>query len=145
PELRLKGPLANLGTATDVIYRVTGGIEIALGLRTDEGELLWRFRMNDDDRRSLRAVQAELVSGDSETSITEAFEGIRPCGLEGRCQKTLATLEGLIFLSASRQVDTDLFPVPEDAEEALGDVGQLGQFAAWWFHKESDSPGAPLR
>jgi energy-coupling factor transporter ATP-binding protein EcfA2 len=144
-ELRLKGPLANLGTAADVINRVTGGNEVALGLTTDEGELLWRFSVNDDDRRSLKAVRAELVSGDSETRVVEAFEGIRPYGLKIPCQETLATLERLIFLSASRQLDTDLFPVPEDAEDTPGDVGPLGQFAAWWFHQGSDNPGLPSR
>lgn len=137
PELRLKGTLANLGTATDVVNRVTGGSEVALGVKTDEGELLWRFGVNGDDRRSLRAVRAELVSEGSEPSFAERFEGIRPYGLS--VEKTLAALERLIFLSASRQLDTDLFPVPEDLEEAFGDVGPLGQFAAWWFHQESDS------
>jgi hypothetical protein len=143
PELRLKGPLVNLGTATDVINRATGGSEVALGLRTEEGELLWRFTVNGDDRRSLRAIRAELVSEDSEPRVTEDFEGIRPSRLE--CPRTLATLEHLIYLSASRQVDSDLFPVPEDAEEAPGDVGPLGQFGPWWFHQESDSPVAPSR
>jgi hypothetical protein len=126
-----------------VINRATGGSEVALGLRTEEGELLWRFSVNGDDRRSLRAIRAELVSEDSEPRVTEEFEGIRPSRLE--CPRTLATLEHLIYLSASRQVDSDLFPVPEDAEEAPGDVGPLGQFGPWWFHQESDSPVAPSR
>jgi len=144
-ELRLRGPLANLGTAADVINRVTGGNEVALGLTTHEGELLWRFNVSDDDRRSLKAVRAELVSGDSEITVAERFEGIRPHGLRGPCDETLVMLERLIFLSASRQVDADLFPVSEDAEGTLGDVGPLGQFATFWFHQESDSPGLPSR
>src|ERR1035438_6849748 len=46
-ELRLKGPLANLGTPADVINRICGGNEMALGLKTDEVELLWRFSVTD--------------------------------------------------------------------------------------------------
>ena len=144
-ELRLKGPLANLGTPADVINRTCGGNEMALGLKTDEAELLWRFNVTDDARRTLKATRLEVIAGDSIISEANSFDGLRPRGLGKSCRETLTALENLIFLSGTRQMDTDLFPVPEDSEDAIGDVGPLGQFAAWWFHQEGDNPVSSSR
>ncbi len=135
-DLRLKGSLANLGTPGDIINRTCGGNEIALGLKTDEAELVWRFNVTDDSRRALKATRLEFVVDDATNSTTDALDGIRPRGAHQLCEKTIAALEGLVFLSASRQVDTDLFPIPEDSEDSIADVGSIGQFAAWWFYQE---------
>ena len=144
-ELRLKGPFANLGTPADVINRACGGNDMALGLRTDEVELLWRFTVTDDSRRALKATSLEFISNGSISSVANTFDGVRPRGLHEPCRETLAALEGLIFLSASRQFDTDLFPIPEGSEMPVGDVGPMGQFAAWWFHQEGDNPVSSSR
>ena len=139
-ELRLKGPLANLGTPGDVISRSGGGNEVALGLTTGDSELLWKFTVLDDTRRALRATNLEVVSGNSKPDEFNVFDGILPRNERQICHDTILALERLIFLSGSRQVDTDLFPIPEDSEEIVGDVGPIGQFAAWWFHQEGDNP-----
>lgn len=144
-DLRLKGSLANLGTPGDIINRTCGGNEIALGLKTDEAELVWRFNVTDDSRRALKATRLEFVVDDATNSTTDALDGIRPRGAHQLCEKTIAALEGLVFLSASRQVDTDLFPIPEDSEDSIADVGSIGQFAAWWFYQEGDNLVSPLR
>jgi Protein of unknown function (DUF3696)/AAA domain, putative AbiEii toxin, Type IV TA system len=139
-DLRLKGPLTNLGTPADVINRMAGGNEIALGVKTDEAELLWRFSVTDDARRSLKASRLEFNDEDAGVTVVQSFDGIRPRELISGYHGTMDALERLIFLSASRQVDADLFPVPEEGEDAIGDVGPVGQFAAWWFHQEADNP-----
>lgn len=144
PELRLKGPLVNLGTPADIINRTSGGNEIALGLKTDGAELLWRFSVTDDARRALKAKDLESISGGSIT-VADSFDGIRPRVLNESCREAFAALEHLIFLSGTRQVETDLFPIPEDSEESTGDVGPIGQFAAWWFHQEGDNLVSPAR
>jgi hypothetical protein len=118
---------------------------MALGLKTDEVELIWRFSVTDDARRALRATRLEFISGDSISSVADTFDGIWPRGLHEPCRETLAAIERLIFLSGSRQIETDLFPVPEDSEDSIGDVGPIGQFAAWWFHQEGDNPVSPSR
>ncbi len=143
-ELRLQGPLVNLGAPLDVINRICGGSEMSLGLKTDEAELLWRF-VTDDSRRALKATQLEFISGDSISSVATSFDGIRPSGLHEPCRETLTALDRLIFLSGSRQVDTDLFPIPEVSDDSVGDVGPIGQYAAWWFHQEGDNPASPSR
>lgn len=143
-ELRLQGPLANLGAPLDVINRSCAGNEMALGLKTDEAELLWRF-VTDDSRRALKATQLEFISGDSMSSKVNSFDGIRPSGLLEPCRETLTVLDRLIFLSGSRQFDPDLYPIPEDSDHSVGDVGPIGQYAAWWFHQEGDNPASHSR
>ena len=144
-ELRLKGQLVNLGTPADVINRTCGGNEMALGVKTDEVELLWRFNVTDDARRAMKATHLEFVSSDSSSGVVHTFDGIQPHELNEQCGETLLALYRLIFLSGSRQVETDLYPVPEDSENSIGDVGPIGQFAAWWFHQEGDNPAHSSR
>ena len=144
-DLRLKGPLANLGAPVDVINRGRGGNEVALGLTTGEGDLLWTFGVSDDARRALRATRLEFISSESVTSVFDVFDGIRPRDQHHLCIEAFLALQQLIFLSGSRQVETDLFPVPEDSEDLPGDVGPIGQFATWWFHQEGDSSVPPSR
>jgi hypothetical protein len=93
----------------------------------------------------LKVTQLEFVEDDGTRTVAEALDGIRPRGPHEACQKTLATLDGLVFLGASRQVDTDLFPIPEYSEDSVADVGPIGQFAAWWFYQEGDNSVSPLR
>jgi len=142
--LRLTGPLTNLGTPVEIINRTRGGDQMALGVRTDQVEMLWRFVM-DDARRTLMAEQLDFGPADSATSFTNTFDGIRPRGQHEPCDNTLAGLSRLIFLSASRQVETDLFSVPEDSADSVGDVGPIGQFASWWFRQEGDNPVPSIR
>lgn len=139
-ELRLKGSLASLGTPGDIINRTSSGSEIALGLKTDEGELVWRFKLTDDSRRSLKATKFEFFVCDEIRSVADSMDGIRPLGVNQQCSAIIEILDGLVFLSASRQVDTDLFPIPEDSEDPVADVGPLGQFAPWLFYQDGDNP-----
>ena len=143
-ELRLKGALTNLGTPADVINWKLGGVEMALGLKIGQVELLWKFSLIDDGRRALRATRLDFISGGS-NRVFNTFDGLQPHGLEGQSKDTFAALKHVIFLSGSRQVETDLLPVPEESEDTTGDVGAIGQFAAWWFHQEGDNPAHPSR
>ena len=144
-ELRLKGSLANLGLPADVISRTSGGNQIALGLKTDEIELLWRFKVADDTRRALKVSEIEVHSETTEKASIDATQGIVSSILHDSYPATFKALERLIFLSGTRQVETDLYPVPEDTEGYIGDVGPIGQFAPWWFYQEADNPVSPLR
>jgi len=139
PELRLQGPMANLGVPRDVINRSYGGNELSLGVRTNETALLWKF-VKDESERTFGATKLEFTSADSNCIWDKDFYGIRPNVCDEPVSKLLESIEHVIFLSGSRQVDTDLFPTPEDPEDSIGDVGPLGQYAAWWLHQEGDNP-----
>jgi predicted ATPase len=51
-----------------------------------------------------------------------------------------SSVENLVFLSASRQVETEVFPIPLDSPGRTRDVGVLGQYASWWLYTGGDSP-----
>jgi energy-coupling factor transporter ATP-binding protein EcfA2 len=141
-DLRLNGPLVNLGSPGDVINWGQGGSGIGLGVASEVGGLFWRFTVGDDERRSLRASQVTVLTETGASVIPGAgLDGIRP---PGNSSDVLRRIERLIFLSAARQVESEVFPVPQETEDCTGDVGPIGQFAAWWFNQEADTelPGA---
>jgi len=141
-ELRLNGPLVNLGSPGDV---VTGGNRLALGIATSDVELVWHFAP-EENRRSLQVVRLDIISETSSSSIEASdLAGIRPIESNPFVHSALSLLDRLVFLSAARQVETDVFPIPSDVGAAVGDVGSIGQFAAWWLHQEGDSEVAPGR
>ena len=136
-DLRLNGPLVNLGSPGDVINWGRGGSEIGLGVASEVGSLFWRFTVGEDERRALRACEVEVLNETGSFLISgPELEGIRP---PGNSSDVLRHIENLIFLSAARQVESEVFPVPQETEDCTGDVGSIGQFAAWWFHQEADT------
>lgn len=141
-ELRLNGPLVSLGSPSDVM---NGGDKVALGVATPDVELMWHFAP-EENRRSLQVAQLDVRTGDSSSSLhASALNGIRPFDREQHVQDAIFLLDRLIFLSAARQVETDVFPIPSDTGGPVGDVGPIGEFAAWWLYHEGDSEVAPVR
>jgi hypothetical protein len=139
-DLRLNGPLVNLGTPSDVINSSGGGNRLALGVSTADAKLLWHFAAREDNRRSLQVVQMDVEAGGASSSIEPpALSGIRPIGGDPHVQEAIRLLDRLIFLSAARQVETDVFPIPSEAGDPIGDVGPIGEFAPWWLHDKGDS------
>lgn len=55
------------------------------------------------------------------------------------------SLTDTIFIGATRQGTKDVFPVPEAANPIFSDVGETGQYAAWWFDRYSDEDIDNLR
>ena len=62
-----------------------------------------------------------------------------------RLRSLLRALERTVFLGAARQVETEVFPVPLDVTVRRGDVGVIGQFAAWWLYTEGDTQVSAAR
>jgi Protein of unknown function (DUF3696)/AAA ATPase domain/AAA domain, putative AbiEii toxin, Type IV TA system len=137
-ELRLNGPLVTLGSPGDVI-NAAGGNRLALGVATSDVELLWHFAVPEENRRSLRVTQLDVRGENSSSVQASDLNGIRPVGAEPFVRRALTLLDRLVFLSAARQVETDVFPVPSDMGGPRGDVGPIGEFAAWWLYQEGDS------
>jgi predicted ATPase len=63
--------------------------------------------------------------------------GIRPDG--GAGPTVLDAIEGVIYLGAARQVETDVYPTAFGAGLPTGDIGPIGQYASWWLHECGDS------
>ena len=144
-ELRLNGTLAALGTPADVLNNAGGAKGMALGVSDDNLEMHWHFAVDEENRRSLRVSHLKLRS-DSTTQIEAAeLEGLEPRVADASVRKLLHCVERTVFLSAARQVETEVFPAPLDLAVARGDIGVIGQFASWWLHSEGDTPVAAER
>jgi hypothetical protein len=145
-ELLLNGSLVSLGNPGDVINTRGGSSGLALGVAGSGASLSWQFTLLDEERRSLAVSQMDLVTSDHSLKLPQtSLSGIRPKGENAEAQTVLAAIEGLIYLGAARQVETEVFPVPQDFGLSRGDVGPIGQFAPWWFYDLADEDVAPGR
>ncbi len=145
-ELRLNGPLVSLGTPGDIMNSSRSrGNKLTLGVATSDVELLWHFAAPEEDRRSLQVVQLDVKDKASSSLGPSDLNGIRPVVREGFVQNAIALLDRLVFLSAVRQVESEVFPTPSETGGPVGDVGPIGEFAAWCLHREGDAQIAPAR
>jgi predicted ATPase len=142
-ELRLNGPLLNLGSPGDVINQNTSRNDLTLGIQTPAAEMLWTFGTDEvDDRRSFRATHLRTRAGNADETIHSQRElrGLLPFGEEiPEARELVNQIIQTVFLSAVRQVDTDVFPMLQDVSSIPADVGTIGQFAAWWLHYYDDA------
>jgi hypothetical protein len=144
PCLLLNGPVVNLGAPVDVLNANGGPKRMSLGARAGETGATWYFQTPEGDRRLLRVADL-VIEGVRDKKVQHADDllGIRP--RTGLADDVVAQLEGLIYLSAGRQVETEVFPSSFGAGLSTGDVGTLGQFAAWWLHEVGDQESIPTR
>ena len=146
PSLDLNGALVTLGTPADVLGTAGAASPLTLGLGFGEGrEVNWSFNLS-GDRRFLKANELLIQNGASVLRL----DGATLTGLFPREQDELATiasveLHRLVYLSAARGLQSDIFPIPEDGDLEAGNVGPLGQFAAWWLHNCGDAEIATSR
>jgi energy-coupling factor transporter ATP-binding protein EcfA2 len=142
-ELRLNGALVSLGTPRDILNPNFTEKGLSLGIGTTGADLSWNFGVvESESRRALEASSLDVrFAGSGWFGLgPEKLAGLVPKDPEPRITAAVRELERLVFLSALRQVETDVFPIPENLGESPGDVGCVGQFAAWWVHQEGDSP-----
>jgi len=138
-ELRLNGPLAALGTPADVLNSAGGANGLALGVANDDVELLWHFALEEENRRSLRVSHLDVTGEGATRFAASDLEGLEPRSAAKPVGELLRVLQKTVFLSAARQVETEVFPVPMDLAVRMGDIGVIGQYAAWWLYSEGDS------
>jgi hypothetical protein len=147
-ELRLNGALANLGTPGDVLNPNSNEKGLSLGIGTAEADLIWNFRVVESESR--RALEASTLSVRFKGSNwfrlgSQKLIGLVPKDPDPRILTALREVERLVFLSALRQAETEVFPVPQNLGESPGDIGCVGQYASWWVHQEGDSAIAAER
>ena len=141
--LLLNGPVVNLGTPADILNVNSGSKQMSLGAQSGEDGVRWYFEVADGDRRLLgRSSRSSRCRQESDL-LRGQLDGIRPP--KGVAGAVLSRLECLIYLSAGRQVETEVFPSWFGAGAPAGDVGPIGQFAAWWLHEMGDQELTPAR
>ena len=136
-ELLLNGALVALGSPSDIVNN--GGTRMELGVSNTEEAIRWRFAIGETNRRLLTTVDAiHDAQGTSTHLSANSLDGLRPTTTAKLGWNFLDRVQDLVFLSAARQVETEVYPIPTDMNIARGDVGPIGQFAPWWLHEEGD-------
>ena len=139
--LMLNGPILNLGTATDVPHSNASSKAMAIGVTTGDQTIRWQFTAKD---RLLEVDEVEEIDGARRLAYSrDGLIGIRPEG--SLTARVLASLESIVYLSAARQADTEVYPSAFGAGLPTGDVGSIGQYASWWLHEKGDDEAPALR
>jgi predicted ATPase len=139
-DLWLNGALLQLGTPGDVITQSADSIE--LGLSSGLSSCTWTFNaIEREDERVLRASKLEVTDGASQTyEVKEKLRQLLPDNVRAPAlRNVLNEIRQTIYVSAIRQVQTEVFPAPEDPDPIHADVGAVGEYAPWWFHHHDDS------
>jgi hypothetical protein len=138
--LRLNGPLTALGSPAEVLGRSGASVPLTLGLSVgDDSELLWEFNAS-EDRRFLEVNTLKFRHGATvEIMAADDLDGLRPKDKGDVVDAVLGRLEKLVYLSAARDIENDVFPIPQGNDLEIGNVGSIGQFASWWFHHQEDA------
>lgn len=136
PCLMLNGPILSLGTASDVLNTNVSSKAMFIGVTSGDHTVRWHFIAKD---RLLTIDQIEETDGVSRVVHSSGdgdLIGIRP--QRSWATPVLESLQSLVYLSAARQVDTEVYPSAFGAGLPKGDVGSIGQYASWWLHESGD-------
>jgi len=140
--LRLNGPLVRLGSPGEVVNQKQGGTNLTLGVETETVDVRWSFRVDDDeDRRSLNVESILIRTPETSKSLKRAGDLLELLPRAPEAEPAGALVDSLaqtVFVSAVRQTDTEVYPVPDDPKPVNANVGSFGEYAAWWLHQVDD-------
>lgn len=149
PKIPLNGPLVRLGTPGDVLGQM-GESRLSLGIGANDTDINWMLEPGDD--RSGHTLSLERVKWVSSNRSGEcAVDGathtglLVPHGTPEPVNALITSLANTVFISAVRVGTTDVFPSPDTPDPLWGDVGVLGEYAAWWFAEKLDEEVSELR
>ena len=117
-EVPLNGESVKLGTVGDVKCHFTSEHEIKINYSTEHTDLRLKLDAKSRDKKSLP------FAVNFHDDVSEIF----------------TYLDNIIYISATRSGTLDVYPSPEEAQPIFSDVGELGQYAAWWFDQFNDEP-----
>lgn len=127
--LSLNGSLARLGTVGDVISSRGAGSMI-LGFRAGVESASWKLRY--DRVLGSRELLLEGTQFSAESDVS-------PRWLPTSGQSSIVnSIRDLIYLSGVRPPIQEAQPYPDTFSAVVGDVGSEGQYAAYWYVKQSD-------
>ena len=96
--------------------------------------------MEREDERVLRIFEMTIDGSDRTTiGADDELLNLLPDKLSHTAAtEVVAQIRQTIYVSAVRQVETDVFPAPEEPNPIHAAVGAFGEFAPWWFHHYDD-------
>lgn len=110
----LNGKKTRLGNTSEILSRQANSREIV-------------FRFESDDASHEINLDA---SNRGEFSLPATFKNTN--------EIIKQSLENTVFISAAREINQDLFPIPDSPNHINANVGSVGQYAAWLFDKNKD-------
>src|SRR5258708_13867062 len=104
-----------------------------LGFSAEDLDVNWVMRAVDrEDERVLRICAIHLTESAKQFTYEEPGDLIQllpSTGHHGPAARAVANLRDSIYVTAVRQVETDIFPAPEDPTPTHADVGSCGEYA----------------
>lgn len=147
--LRLNGSLVRLGSPGDVINQRQSGTSLTLGAEAEAVDVRWSFRVDgSEDRRTLMVESILIRTPEASKSVERAGKLLELLPRTPEAEPAEALVEFLaqaVFVSAVRQTDTEVYPVPDDPKPVNASVGSFGEYAAWWLHQVDDLGIEPAR
>lgn len=139
----LNGPLIRLGTVGDVLPENSPAKEVQIIIDGRNELIEWNLEAPAGERM----FSVASARRDSDTSPQANWQSAPwlPGNSDAQETEVGSALKELIFLSAVRQGAAEAFPVPDLPSAVPGDVGQEGQFAAYWYDQYVDDEVEPAR
>lgn len=141
--LILNGRLVALGSAGDVIDKLTGRYEFRIGLESDTFRCLWHMQ-SEDRVRDLAVPIARILWADATTWQDETFDlnhhpeqriyHLLPEDLVNRsdhARTLINTLVRIAYISAERIGPRETYPATTPDQQT--NVGSRGEFAPWFL------------
>jgi predicted ATPase len=122
----LNGSLARLGTVGDVLPSDTAESIIEFKVSRSSEERSWVFTTRAGDRFLRLTGQAEPVVGTADGKLEPLSEPSR-------------SVAKLTYISAVREGASEVFPIPDENSNEVGDVGTDGRFAPYWYDQLVDN------
>lgn len=144
PGLVLNGKDVTLGSADEIVDKVTGRGSFAIGLEHTEGSVAWRMQVETD---SMIAPFTELAwqhpDGRSDTIRPKTQQYPRAsmslagsARSEAILEPLLQTLRTLTYISADRIGPRETYPASSSAQQ--DGVGARGEFTPWFINQYED-------
>lgn len=135
--LPLNGPIVRLGSPGEVISNFGDSRSVRIEIGGERDRAAWTF---DAEPVSASGGVLNVSAGEHQVFGRRAqhWSGEVWPGAPGDGWAVEHKLANLIFLSAVRSGPAEAFPIPDDGGRVHGDVGQAGEYAAWWYVQSAD-------
>ena len=149
--LPLNGPVIQLGTLGEVLSDKAEEQQIEISVSTMLEQISWNFKATDPRIEGIEtgkySLYVEKVVHQTEGFKTQEWDDKmwRSSNPDSSSSELINALKNIIFLNSERGKIRDLYPFPDDISVVHADVGCEGQYAPWWYVRETDEKIEPAR
>lgn len=144
PGLVLNGKDVSLGTADELVDKVSGRSSFAVGLERDDSLAIWRMRVESNNMIAPFAAVEWLDDNDDTGSISAKKSLIeQPVltvsdigSISNQPKALLQTLRTLTYISADRIGPRETYPASSSAQQT--GVGARGEYTPWFINEYED-------